>query len=428
MNRSKTAIVLGGTVPHITLLKKLKDRGYYTILVDFLVNPPAKEFADEHIKESTLDRERVLEIAKLHNASLVISTCIDQANSVCCFVGEQLGLPHPYSYDVSLDVTDKCRMKEIMLNNKIPTSRFFHIKTIDEILKLNLSFPLMVKPADSNSANGVKKVRNESELKEYLPEAFYFSRNGFAIVEEFVEGVEISAYCVIVDGKAHLIMVQERLSVIDGDEHVIKCYASHAPARISSIAMSKCESIATNIAKAFKLDNTPLFFQGIVNGNDISVIEFAPRVGGGISFQTIKQGTGFDMIDAAINSFLSKHISLQNWHPMNKVYAVNQIYGRDGIYSHSLGTEELLEEGTIDSVSFYKKKGDYIDERRASSGRIGVMVFSGETDEELRTKIRTTFNKIDCIDSEGNSMIRRDLNLNDLWDNQNNKTYETPSI
>ena len=53
------AIVLGGTNPHVTLINKLKARGYYTVLVDYLPNPPASKVADEHIQESTLDKEVV---------------------------------------------------------------------------------------------------------------------------------------------------------------------------------------------------------------------------------------------------------------------------------------------------------------------------------------------------------------------------------
>ena len=40
-DRNKTVIVLGGTAPHIELIKQLKSRGYYVILVDYLDNPPA---------------------------------------------------------------------------------------------------------------------------------------------------------------------------------------------------------------------------------------------------------------------------------------------------------------------------------------------------------------------------------------------------
>lgn len=91
------AIVLGGTDDHIALIENLKDRGYYTILVDYYDNPPAKAFADLHLKESTLDKERVLETAKGLDVNLVISTCVDQALLTLCYVAEKLGLPAPFS-------------------------------------------------------------------------------------------------------------------------------------------------------------------------------------------------------------------------------------------------------------------------------------------------------------------------------------------
>ena len=80
-------------------------------------------------------------------------------------------------------------------------------------------------------------------------------------------------------------MTAERLSVTEGKDAVIKCYASVAPARISKAAESNAEKIANRIAQVFGLDNTPFFFQGIVNGDNVRVIEFAPRVGGRSEFQ-----------------------------------------------------------------------------------------------------------------------------------------------
>ena len=81
MENNPVAIVLGGTVPHCYLIQLLKKRGYHTVLVDYTQNPPAKEFADEHIKESTLDRDAVLSIARKRDAQLVISTNVDQAKN-----------------------------------------------------------------------------------------------------------------------------------------------------------------------------------------------------------------------------------------------------------------------------------------------------------------------------------------------------------
>lgn len=409
------ALVLGGTIPHIHLIELLRERGYHTVLLDYTKYPPAKDYADEHLPVSTLDKEAVLNVAKDRNASLVISTNVDQANVTCCYVAEQLGLPKPYSYETALNVTDKQRMKRIMWENGIPTSRYLQVGNMAEIDGMDLDYPLMVKPADSNSANGVKRVYTVEELKKYLPDALSFSRNGMAIVEEFVTGKEISAYGVVINGKAKMVMHQERVSVYDGDDRVIKCYASLAPSRISDKASSSAEQILTEIATAFHLDNIPLFFQGIVDGDDISVIEFAPRVGGGISFQTIKDATGYDIINAAVDSFLNIPISLEGLHEMKEMYAVNQIYGCNGVYEKTTGVDELLSDRIVKTLSFYKHEGDLIDSSRASSSRIGVMVVSDKTESGLRRKISDAFSRLDSFDENGNSIIRRDLNIDLLW-------------
>ena len=48
MTNKPIAIVLGGTNPHIELINNLKARGFYTILLDYFENPPAKNVADLH--------------------------------------------------------------------------------------------------------------------------------------------------------------------------------------------------------------------------------------------------------------------------------------------------------------------------------------------------------------------------------------------
>ena len=107
----ENAIVLGGTGPHVMLVEKLKARGFHVILADYLPFPVAKNNADEHIQISTLDKEAVLALAQKRHASLVISTCIDQANATACYVAEKMGLPRPYDYETAVNVTDKVRMR-----------------------------------------------------------------------------------------------------------------------------------------------------------------------------------------------------------------------------------------------------------------------------------------------------------------------------
>lgn len=410
------ALVLGGTVPHCELIRQLQNRGYYTVLIDYLDDSPAKSVADHHVQESTLDKDKVLEVAQQMKAELVICGCVDQANITACYAMEQIGKKPPYSYETALAITNKGVMKNVMMKNGIPTSKYIYVDSGCEVPEVGLRYPVMVKPADSNSANGVKKAENADEMKVYLRDAVRISRNGRAIIEEFVSGQEISAYCFVKDHKAKLLMTAERISVLDGSDQIIKCYSSIAPARISEAAAKEAESIATQIAEAFELNNTALFFQGIVNGDHIDVIEFAPRIGGGVCFKTIKENTGFDIISAIIDSWEGKTVEFSTYNRPSRLLVVNTIYGENSIFNHIEGTDTILNEKQ--AVAFYqiRSKGDEIDNSRASSSRIAFFIVNADDESELLNKVHNVYETIKVIDNNGNNVIRKDLNLESLWE------------
>lgn len=406
----KKAIVLGGTAPHIALIERLKMRGYYTVLVDYLSNPPAKKYADEHIQESTLDHEKVLEIARSIGAVLIMSACVDQANITACYVMEQLGLPTPYSYDTAKKITNKGYMKKIMWANDIPTSKYISFTDIADDTDIGLNYPVVVKPADSCAATGVKKALTPKDMRRFLKEALNISRNNCAVVEEFVEGVEVSAYCFVGKDKASVLAISQRLSVIDGENKVLKCFATITPAKISKVAEEKIAIIATQIARSFGLNNTPLHIQAIINEDSINIIEFAPRAGGGVSYKIIQDSTDFDIIDATIDSYLNIPVNIQ-LDKSKYIYSTNLIYANPGVFRQITGYEELIENGTIESLFHHKMQGAIIEDNRASASRVGVFIVKAETEESLLNKVKTAITKLDVINSEGHSVIRRDLCL-----------------
>lgn len=413
----KTAVVLGGTIPHCELIRQLKGRGYYTILVDYYDNPPAKDFADLHVQESTLDEEKVLEISQKYNADLTISGCVDQANKTACYVLEKMGKHYPYSYQKASDITVKSYMKRIMLDNDIPTAKYVAVdmsacgKSLKELSQDLLQFPVIVKPTDSNSANGVKKAANQVELDLYLIEALQISRTSRAIIEEFMIGREISAYCYIYKQKAKLLLSAERVCVTEGDNKTIRNYATIAPARISATASEKAERIAEDIAKACGIDNTPLFFQGMVTGDMVKVIEFAPRVAGGISFKTIKGNTGFDDIEAVINSYLGEEPPLHTWHEPEYIYTANTIYAEDCIFDHMEGVEELKEKGIIEDLLLAKTPGMKIDSHSDSASRVGLFTVKGKNMDDVLAQLKIVYDTMKVIDNKGNDVLRRDIDL-----------------
>ena len=404
------AIVLGGTSPHKLLIDKLKSRGFYVILVDFMENPPAKATADEHIMASTLDKETVLFIARERKVQLVISTCIDQANSICCYVAEQLNLPHPYSYQTSLEVTHKGLMKRILTDNKIPTSPFVTMSSICDQDLSAVGFPAVVKPVDCNSSKGVKRVDCEKEAAEAIEEALHLSRTGFAILEGYNVGPEIQVDCLATSSGVKVMMTRQKQKLVArGNEMVLQSYGSIFPAQLNTKQETEVQCIADGIASAFNLRNTPFFYQAIVTEFGIKVLEFAPRIGGGLSYSILKNFGSYDAVEYAIDSFLGVELSAEPSIPTNRFLSSNIIYVTQGTFDHIEGLEELKAGNVVDEYFNLKVKGDYIDGDMRSSNRVAAFIVEGNDYSELMGKERRAFAAIDVYDIYGKSIFDRSI-------------------
>lgn len=407
---SKTALVLGGTSPHKLLIDKLKGRGYYVILVDYLDNPPAKPSADEHIKASTLDKDVVCSIAKERKADLVISACIDQANSVCCYVAEKLDLPHPYSYQTSLEVTNKGLMKRIMEDNGIPTSPFMTVFSLDEVVWDSVSFPSVVKPVDCNSSKGVRKVENREDAETAISKAIQLSRTRQAIVEGFNEGPEIQVDCLASSFGVKIMMTRQKQKILSAESAMaLQSYGSVFPAPLSATQMSDVQCIAERIASAFGLRNTPFFYQAVITEKGISVLEFAPRVGGGLSYSILKEYGAYDAVEYVIDSYLGIELKAEPCIPTDKYLSSNIVYVRPGVFDHMEGFELLLDKGLIDRTYLMKSRGDCIDGDLRSSNRVAAFIVTEKDYQTLLFKSCQAFSSIEAIDIDGNPMINRSI-------------------
>lgn len=402
----KKAIVLGGTSPHVLLINYLHELDYEVVLVDYLDNSPGKKVADKHIQASTLDFDAVYNIARDEKADLVISTCIDQANSTCCYVSEKLGLPHPYSYQTSLDVTDKGRMKVIFKEGGIPTSDFYTIHSEEEIDDSRFVFPLVVKPVDCNSSKGVRKVTTTSELHKYAAEALKLSRTRCAIVEGFVDGIEIQVDCIALENDVDVLLTRQKKQIKRDGDIVLQSTGSIIPAQLTESLNTQALDIARKVAKSFCLKNTPFFYQAIVDSEGIKVLEFAPRIGGGLSYYILKNIVGVDVVKCAIQSFLGQEIRYKKT-ILSDCYSTNLIYMQPGIFDHVDGFDTLLEDGTIYESFVMKTPGTEIDSNMSSSNRVAAFIVKAVTYEELRQKERKAYDGIIVADVEGRDLLNR---------------------
>ena len=191
------------------------------------------------------------------------------------------------------------------------------------------------------------------------------------------------------------------------DEIELNSGGSVVPAEISTEEMAQAADIAQRIVDAFGLVNTPFFYQARLDKGVISVLEFAPRIGGGLSFQMVKRATGVDIVELSIQSFLGEKMSLKGRFERPRYMSTLLLYMEPGVFGEVTGLQRLLEEGTVDYAAVLKKRGDKVNANRTSSNRAATLLMTADSKIELEEKTNKVLDDIDILDIDGNSCMAR---------------------
>lgn len=398
-------LVLAGGADQIALINEFKARGHETILVDYFENPPARPYADKHIVASTLDVERVKEIAIAQKVDLITTACTDQALLTVANVSEQLGLPCYLSYQTGLNVTNKSYMKNVLFANNIPTAKFVILDKVDLDAVKDFSLPLVVKPVDCNSSKGVKRIDDIADITKYLEEAIKLSRTKKAIVEEFKTGKEISVDYYVEGCEAKLLCATTSLKIKNSKSFTILC--SDYPA-INGEQEELLKVIGNQVAKAFGLKDCPLFIQMIANGTDVNVIEFSARMGGGSKYNLIRVLSGVNIMSKYVDLVLGGKPSVSPSKLVNFCKMV-YLYCNPGVFDHIEGLEELKQQGIIDSYFEYKTKGMEIRHAETSGDRPAGYLITAETADALQEKLNYVDSHIKVVSDKGEDIMLHNL-------------------
>ena len=160
-------------------IETAKKMGYYTVLCDFLADNPGQYVSDRFYLVSTTDKEEVLKVARSEKIDGVLAYASDPAAPTAAYVAEMLGLPtNPYESVEILCNKDKFRAFLDENGFYTPKARDYSDiqKSLIDLWDGKLSLPVIVKPVDAYSSKGVKKIQNESELRDAFEEAKNISK------------------------------------------------------------------------------------------------------------------------------------------------------------------------------------------------------------------------------------------------------------
>lgn len=413
MEKQKRILVLAGGSDQADLMDLLRQKfpGCYIILADMAPKVLAASHADKHLLISTMDFDAVRNAAIIENVDCIMTACGDQPLITMATISEELGLPCYLTKEEALSMTNKLHMKKIMVENGIPTSKFKTISDINDDIS-DLRFPLMVKPADCNGSLGVRKANNKEQLEEFFTQAQKYSFSHSAIIEEYIEGKEVGIDCYALNGKAQILMMGEVRKRKIGNS-VLLIYQTYIPADISEKAKENLQKVADDITRVFKLDNTPILIQTLVNGDDVNVIEFAPRIGGASKHRTVTLKTGFDILKANIDAMFGEIPEVKTT-PDHDFFSRNHVYAYPCTFSHVENVEKLINDGIIEEYIPYKMQGAPVGEFLASRDRVGSFLVKAPTMDELRRKIKIAVDSLKVYDTEGREVMKREI-----WDFDN---------
>lgn len=402
-------MILAGGNDQAALIQELriKFKEVEVILIDFAPNVVAAKYADKHIIESTMDLPKVKEIAIQEKVDYIMTACGDQPLLTMAVVSEELGLPCYLSKRQVLNLTNKKYMKELMIKSGIPTSKFITFTSKDELDTTGLTYPLVVKPVDSNGSKGVRKVLNANELKQYAKDAFRFTLTDTIIVEEFNEGVEISADFYISEGKVTKVMWCQ-LNKYKVNESIQVIYQSVINPNISEKASETLMDVARKISVAYEVNNSPLLIQAIINGDDVRVIEFSARLGGGAKYKTIQNVTGFNVLRANLESMLGEHpnVVINN---DGKYYSRCHIYLTGGKFCSIEGLDELVSEDVIKEYILTRPFGVDVNAPSSSSDRVASIFIEAGSHEALENKVLTAICRIKVKNENNEDIMNRSV-------------------
>lgn len=141
------------------------------------------------------------------------------------------------------DISELHLAKSVLLGNRTSAEQ--------DIANSNMKFPLFIKPNNGGSSIGLSKVKDESQLSDALDKAFDEDFGQQILVEEFVEGREISVGVFRTEENIKVLPPSEVVLQSDFFDFETKYKSTNTiditPARLSAIESIKVDHAASKI-------------------------------------------------------------------------------------------------------------------------------------------------------------------------------------
>ena len=375
----KKIMILGASILQLPAIVQAKKMGIEVVAVD--MNPKAIGFkeADKNLVISTIDIEAVLKAAQEEKIDGIMTLASDMPMRTVAVVAKEMGLVG-IDEETALKATNKAIMRQCLLEHNVPIPKFFKVSNEAEyksaIKQFKTSF--IVKPADNSGSRGIfliERLDDEKTIEQAYRYSKGFSRNGDVVVEEYMDGEEVSVETLSVDGVCHVIQVTDKLTT--GAPHFVEMGHSQ-PTKNSAGVAEKIREVAKMAVNAIGIKNGPSHTEIMVTKEGPKIVELGARLGGDcITTHLVPLSTGINMVENCILIALGYPPNLTA--KFEKGSAIRYIPSYKGVLKEVSNVDEGKQVPGVQEISFVKEVGETLTDIESSTSRIGFVVAQSDT-------------------------------------------------
>ncbi len=406
---SKRLLVLGAGPAQIGLLAAARARGLYTIAVDRDPSAPGFRFADRRAILSAEDEPGIDRLAAAERIDGIIAPGIDFPVAIAARVAERLALPHPIDGSTALLATSKQRQRERLAEAGVPHARYEVCASPEEAQAAadRLGYPCVAKAPDRQGQKGLVLVTDREALPGAYAASLAAARSSLVLIEELVDGPEVTVNGFSVEGRFHPLTVTDRLVA---EPPAFGVALAHVwPSRLEPAQIGGAIEAAAAAAEALGIREGPTYTQVLVDEEGPRVGELAARLGGGHDAELCEAALGVDLNGLALSAALGESLEPERLRPVAGVGGgvMRFLVPPSGVLEVMAGLAEAERVDGVVWVRLYREPGYVFVPLRRGADRAGAVLAVGESRDEALARADRAAEQIRFVTVDAEALVGR---------------------
>ena len=419
----KKILILGTSIGSVDIVKYAQSKGIYTYVADYLVKEQsaAKLVCDEDVLINTAEVDTLIAFAKKHLINAIFAGVSEFNLESARKISNSLGFPFYYTSEQWQLFMNKKSFRGLCMKYNVGVPETYFSGNKDDLLNFDgekISYPVIVKPIDNQANIGISVCYDKLLLQYAISHAMAYSASHSIIIEQFIEGIEISCTYVVKNGKCRLVCMGDKYAYENENHLKALSNAYIYPSSHLDEYLEKEDGNVQRMIMAAGLNNSTVFFQGIYSDHKFYLFEAGLRLEGTASYRITEAMTGQNFMKFLVDTLLQENTTfdIEKADPTfgGKHCVIFSQISKGGIISEIKGLEDIKKEPSIISFEQRHQIGTKIEEDGTLHQILFRYVIKNDTFSKIIEIIKWLQKTIKALDQNGNNMIIDSFNPDTL--------------